>query len=188
MAAAVAKIFSMAAQHLTQHKEPQTPEGGHICENSKLLSVAQLYLQAWRWLQQPGTTCHQHRNSARLFVRLLRLCALRLLTHGLLRTGVFLQRHLPGHGPMGRLGLWPRLGRPSLRQRWWWRKLPRERRNCSWPRISSKSVGKSSRRRSRGSHQCSPHEHDSDEHRCGKSWRNAARRCTCCTARGGKPT
>ena len=47
-------------------------------------------------------------------VRLLRLCAIRLLALWLLRAGVLLQRHLPGHGTLGRLGLWPRLGRPSL--------------------------------------------------------------------------
>ena len=48
--------------------------------------------------------------------------------YGILRAGVLLQRHLPGHGPMGRLGLWPRLGRPSLRRRRR-RKLSRRRRS-----------------------------------------------------------
>ena len=49
-----------------------------------------------------------------------------LLALWLLRAGVLLQRHLSGHGPMGRLGLRPRLGRPSL-QRGWWRTLSRRR-------------------------------------------------------------
>ena len=70
----------------------------------------------------------QYRRSTRLFVRLLWIFAIRLRTHGVLRVGIFLQRHLSGYGPMGRLGLWPRLGKPSLRQRWR-RKVSRR----SWP-------------------------------------------------------
>jgi hypothetical protein len=35
------------------------------------------------------TNCHQHK-SARLFIRLLRVCAVRLRTHGLLWAGLFL--------------------------------------------------------------------------------------------------
>jgi hypothetical protein len=47
----------------------------------------------------------RHRCSTRLFLRLLWLCTLRVRAHGLLRARILLQRHLPGHGPMGRLGL-----------------------------------------------------------------------------------
>jgi hypothetical protein len=47
----------------------------------------------------------EHWRSTRLFVRLLRLCAVWLRTHGILRLGIFLQRHLRRHGPMGWLGL-----------------------------------------------------------------------------------
>ena len=65
--------------------------------------------------------------AAGLSIWLLRLCAIRLLALWLLRAWVLLQRHLPGHGPMGWLGLRPRLGRPSV-LRGWWRKLSRRRR------------------------------------------------------------
>ena len=47
----------------------------------------------------------QHWRSTRLFLWLLRLCALRLRTGGVLRIGLFLQRYLRGHGSMVRLGL-----------------------------------------------------------------------------------
>ena len=69
----------------------------------------------------------QSRRATRLFLRLLRLLTLRLRALWLLRARVFLQRHLPGHGSLGRLGLWPRLGRTSLCRRRW-RKLSRGRR------------------------------------------------------------
>ena len=78
--------------------------------------------------------------AAGLSIWLLRLCAIRLLALWLLRAGVLLQRHLPGHGPMGRMGLQQRLGRPSV-HRGWWRKLSRRRRRggqsqqlCTWRR------------------------------------------------------
>jgi hypothetical protein len=74
-----------------------------------------------------GADCGGHRHSTGLFVRLLRLCAIRLRALWILRAGVLLQRHIPGHGSLGRLGLWPWLGRTSLQGRWWW-KLPRRRR------------------------------------------------------------
>ncbi len=48
---------------------------------------------------------------------------------GITRVRILLQRHLSGHGPVGRLGLWPWLGKPSLRQRW--RRTVSRR---SWPR------------------------------------------------------
>jgi hypothetical protein len=71
----------------------------------------------------------QHRRSTGLLLWLLRLCAVCLLTLWILRTGLFLQRHLPGYGPMGWLGIRSRLGRPSLQQ-WGRRKLSRGRRRC----------------------------------------------------------
>ncbi len=47
---------------------------------------------------------------ARMCLRLLRLCTLRLRTQRLLWARLFLWRRLSGRGPMGELGLWTRLG------------------------------------------------------------------------------
>jgi hypothetical protein len=41
MAATAAGFFFPAAQHPTQHKEPQTPQGGLTCSDSKLYLQAQ---------------------------------------------------------------------------------------------------------------------------------------------------
>jgi hypothetical protein len=96
----------------------------------------------------PDTGDGQRWRSTRLFVGLLRLRALRLRAQRFLRTGIFLQRHLPWHGPMGRLGLRQRLGQPSLR-RWRRRELSRQRRGSGgswslWWRAGS-SCGRQSR-------------------------------------------
>jgi hypothetical protein len=50
-------------------------------------------------------SCHQYRSTANLFLRLLRLFAICLRTGRVLWVGLFLQRHLPGYGPMVRLGI-----------------------------------------------------------------------------------
>ena len=113
---------------------------------------AQIYVRYW---------C-----SAGLRVRLLRLCAVRLRALWLLRAGVLLQRHLPGHGPMGRVGLRPRLGRSSL-HRGWRRKLSRQRRCSSQsqqlctrrrrPPVATRGVRRSASQRwscYSGAHQC----------------------------------
>ncbi len=55
----------------------------------------------------------RYRRSAGVPIRLLRLRTLCMLALRLLRVRVLLQRHLPGHGPMGGLGIWPRLGRAT---------------------------------------------------------------------------
>jgi hypothetical protein len=126
--AAVAGLFLTAAEHPTQHRQPQTPQGGVTYARTQ---SSTRYYSIARGLG-PGASgssanCRRSWHSTRLFVRLLRLCAVCLRALWLLRAGVLLQRHIPWDGSMGRLGLWPRLGRPSLQQRWW-RKLSRRRR------------------------------------------------------------
>jgi hypothetical protein len=96
-----------------------------------------------------GPGFRQHRCAADLSVWLLRLRAIRLLALWLLRARILLQRHLPGHGPVGWLGLRPRLGRPSIckRRR---RQLSRRRRRSGQ---SQQFCTRRSRRRP------SPHRH-----------------------------
>ena len=114
---------------------------------SRFYSVRRHCSPAWPWRQKAqAQICGQYWRSTRLFVRLLRLCAVRLRALWLLRAGVLLQRHLPGHGPMGRMGLQPRLGRPSLCERRR-RKLPRRTRS----RVLSQQRWPSPRQRVRGS-------------------------------------
>jgi hypothetical protein len=80
-----------------------------------------------------------------LLVWLLRLFAVFLCALWLLWSGVLLQRHLPGYGPMGRVGLRPRLGRPSIRlgRR---RKLSRRRRRGCGAWILGRECSKQSSR------------------------------------------
>jgi hypothetical protein len=56
------------------------------------------------------TSCHQRDSAWGLCLRLLRLFAVRMRTQWLLWAGIFPQRHLPGRGSVGELGLRPRLG------------------------------------------------------------------------------
>jgi hypothetical protein len=97
------------------HTQPQTPQEGvtyaRIQNSTQLGSIA---CGPGPCASSSRASCRRNRRSTRLPMGLLRSRTLRLRPRGLLRTGVLLQRHLPGRGSLGRMGLCPRLGRASL--------------------------------------------------------------------------
>ena len=151
MVAAVARLLliATAASHATQ-ATADTLRGVTYARTKSNSQYCSASCGAGHGAGVASASRHRHWHSTGMFVWLLRLCAVRLFALWLLRAGLFLQRHLPGHGPMGRMGIWPRMGRPSLQFRWWRKLSRRRRRHGQSEQLCTRWSGRSRRRRAAG--------------------------------------